>query len=99
MSDEPMMRANEREIFEAIISQLQDPEVVRLRRIYFLLGAGLFVLGSLAVAAVGGFGWHVMYAFCATFIPGLVLGWMFHVRHLSGLPVRAARWRGRFPDR
>ena len=99
MSDEPLIRANEREIFEAIISQLQDPEVARLRRIYVLLGIGLFVLGSLAVAIVGGLGWHVMGAFCSTFIPGLVLGWMLHIRHLSGLPVRAARWRGRFPDR
>lgn len=93
MSDEPVMRANEQEIFEAIVSQLQDPEVVRLRRIYVLLSVGLFVLGSVAVSAVGGLGRGGMCAFCATFVPGLVLGWLLYVRHLRGLPVRVPRWR------
>ena len=88
MSDEPLMRANDWEIFEAIISQLQDPEVVRLRRIYVLLSVGLFVLGSVAVAVVCGPGWGAMCGFCATFVPGLVLGWVFYVRHLYGLPAR-----------
>lgn len=92
MSDEPSIRANEREIFEAIVSQLRDPEVVRLRRIYFLLSMGLFALGSVAVAGVWGLGWPGMIAFCATFIPGFVLGWILYVRHLGGLPVRALRW-------
>lgn len=85
MSDDELLRANEREIFEAIVSQLQDPEVVRFRRVFVLLSVVLFVLGSFAVAVVGQLGWHGMCAFCLTFLPGLVLGWKFLGRRLIGL--------------
>ena len=85
MNDDELLRANEREIFEAIVSQLQDPEVVRLRRVFVLLSIGLFVLGSLAVTVVGQLGWRGVCAFCLTFLPGLVLGWKIHGRRLLGL--------------
>lgn len=93
MSDEPLIRANEREIFEAIISQMQDPEVVQLRRVYALLGVALFVLGSFAVAVVGKLGWPGIGAFCLTFVPGVVLGWTFSVRRFRGVRVPRFRWR------
>lgn len=87
MSDDRLIRANEREIFEAIVSQIADPEVVRLRRVYALLSVGLFVLGSLAVTLVGKLGWYGMGAFCLTFLPGLVLGWTFSVRRFRRVGV------------
>lgn len=93
MSDDRVIRANEREIFEAIISQIADPEVVRLRRVYVLLGLALFVLGSLAVTLVGKLGWHGMCAFCLTFVPGLVIGWTYSVRRFRPARVRRLRWR------
>lgn len=93
MSDDRLIRANEREIFEAIISQLKDPEIVRLRRVYVLLSVFLFVLGSLAVTVVGKLGGHGMWAFCLTFVPGLVVGWSISVRRFRGPSVRGARWR------
>lgn len=93
MSDDRLIRANEREIFEAIISQLQDPEIVRLRRVYVLLSVCLFVLGSFAVTLVGKLGWYGMGAFCLTFLPGLVLGWAHSVRRFRGTRVRSLRWR------
>lgn len=93
MSDDRLIRANEREIFEAIVSQIKDPEVVRLRRVYVLLSVCLFVLGSLAVTVVGNLGAHGMWAFCLTFVPGLVVGWAISVRRFRRLPRRAARWR------
>ena len=93
MSDDRLLPANEREIFEAIISQLQDPEVVRLRRVYVLLGVCLFVLGSLAVAVVGKLGWHGMCGFCLTFIPGLAIGWNVYVRHFRRSLMRSVTWQ------
>ena len=93
MSDDRLIRANEREIFEAIISQLEDPEVVRLRRFYALLSVGLFVIGSVAVTVVGSLGWLGMGAFCSTFVPGAVIGWTITVRRFRRGPVRRARWR------
>lgn len=92
MSDDRLIPAKEREIFEAIISQLQDPEVVRLRRVYVLLGVCLFVLGSLAVAVVGKLGWHGMGAFCLTFIPGLAIGWNVYVRRFRRSLARSVTW-------
>lgn len=83
MSDDDLLRANEREIFEAIVSQLEDPEGVRLRRVFVLLSIGLFVLGSVAVTVVGQLGWRGLCAFCFTFVPGLVLGWKIHGRRLD----------------
>ena len=90
MSDDRLIRANEREIFEAIVSQLVDPELVRVRRVFLLLGTALFVLGSVTVAVVGGLGWPGWGAFCSTFVPGMLLSRSMYVRRF-GRP--AGRWR------
>jgi hypothetical protein len=83
VSDDALIRANEQEIFEAIVSQTVDPELTHLRRLFLVLGAGLFVLGALAVTAGAGFGWAGFCAFCATFVPGLLLARRAHLRRLA----------------
>lgn len=83
MSDDRLIRANEKEVFEAVVSQLVDPELLRLRRIFLVLGAALFVVGCLAVAVVGGLGWPGLGAFCSTFVPGLLLARSVYLRRVS----------------
>ena len=94
MSDDRLIRANEKEIFEAIVSQLVDPELLRLRRIFLALGAALFVLGCLAVAVVGGLGMPGICAFCSTFVPGLVLVRSVYVRRFPRPARRFSLRRG-----
>jgi hypothetical protein len=94
MSDDRLIRANEREIFEAIVSQLVDPELVRVRRIFLVLGAALFVLGCLAVAVVAGLGVAGVGAFCSTFVPGLVLVRRVYVRRFPRPARRFSLRRG-----
>ena len=67
MNDDRLSWASDREIFEAIVSQLEDPEVARLRRVFRALGALFFVLGGLAVTVVGGLGWPGFAGFSTTF--------------------------------
>jgi hypothetical protein len=90
MSDDRLIRANEREIFEAIVSQVVDPELVRLRRMFLVMGVSLFVLGTLAVAVVGGLGVAGVGAFCSTFVPGLIVARSVYVRRFS---LSGSRWR------
>ena len=67
MNDDRVSWASDREIFEAVVSQLEDPEVARLRRAFWALGALFFVLGALAVTVVGGLGWPGFAGFSTTF--------------------------------
>jgi hypothetical protein len=67
MNDDRLSWASDREIFEAIVSQLEDPEVARLRRAFWALGAVFFLLGVLAVTVVGGLGWAGFAGFSTTF--------------------------------
>ena len=67
MNDDRLSWAGDREIFEAIVSQLEDPEVARLGRAFWALGALFFVLGVLAVTVVGGLGWPGLAGFSTTF--------------------------------
>lgn len=83
MSDDALINANEREIFEAIVSELADPELAHLQRVFVLLSASLFVLGAVAVTAVGGLGWAGFCSFCLTFFPGLLLVRRVYVRRLA----------------
>jgi small-conductance mechanosensitive channel len=73
MSDDALISANEREIFEAIVSDLVDPELARLHRIFLALSAVLFVLGALGVTIVGRLGWAGLGSFSVTFLSGLLL--------------------------
>ena len=68
MSDDRLSWEGDRETFEAIVSQLEDPEVARLRRTFWILGAVFFVVGVLAVTVVGGLGWPGFAGFSSTFV-------------------------------
>ena len=72
MTDDHVSAASSREVFEAIVSQLADPEVVRVRRKMLLLGAAV-VLGAIVVTITLGLGWQTLLAFSSTFLPGLVV--------------------------
>ncbi|MGH9263765.1 MAG: hypothetical protein ACRD1D_03650 [Acidimicrobiales bacterium] len=73
MTDDRLSRESTREIFEAIVSAIVDPELVRLRRIFLALGCIFFAVGAGAVAVVGGLGWAGLVAFSSTFLPGVVV--------------------------
>jgi hypothetical protein len=68
-----LSRAATSEVFEAIVSQLEDPEVVWLRRIFLILGAAVYLAGALAVTVLGGLGLPGLIGFSATFLPGVAL--------------------------
>jgi hypothetical protein len=85
VSDDALISASEREVFEAIVSQLVDPELARLQRVFVVLSVSLFILGALGVTVVGGLGWAGLCSFSATFFLGLfVARWVFR-RRLSWL--------------
>ncbi|HVL04401.1 MAG TPA: hypothetical protein VM388_00290 [Acidimicrobiales bacterium] len=86
MSDDALINANEKEIFEAIVSQLVDPELLRLHRVFFALSAVLFVLGALAVTVVGSLGWAGLCSFTVTFVSGLFVARRVYVRRFSPSP-------------
>ena len=70
MTDDQVSAASSREVFEAIVSQVADPEVVRVRRKMLLLGAAM-VLGAIVVTITLGLGWQILLAFSSTFLPGM----------------------------
>ena len=90
MSDDRLSRASDREIFEAIVSQLVDPDLRRLRRIFLVLGGCLFLVGVLAVGVVARLGWPGLLAFSSTFVPGVVLVRRVHLRRFPA-PSRRRR--------
>ncbi|MDQ4091332.1 MAG: hypothetical protein M3163_13675 [Actinomycetota bacterium] len=75
-----LSRASNSEVFEAIVSQLEDPEVVWLRRIFLVLGAAVYLAGALAVTVLGGLGLPGLVGFSATFLPGVTLACRAHTR-------------------
>ena len=72
MTDDQVRAASSREVFEAIVSHVADPEVVRVRRKMLLLGAAA-VLGAIFVTITLGLEWQTLLAFSSTFVPGMVL--------------------------
>ncbi len=72
MSDDRIASESTREMFEAIVSQLDDPEVVRMRMIVLVLGAAIFVT-AIAVTVSAGLGWQLLLAFCSTYVPGVLV--------------------------
>ena len=80
-----LSQAANREVFEAIVSQLEDPELVWLRRIFLLLGAAVYVAGALAVTVVGGLGLPGLIGFSATFLPGVALARRAHIRRFRAM--------------
>lgn len=84
MSDDQLSPERDREIFEAIVSQLQDPELVRLRRRFVGVSVAFFLAGVIGVTVVGGLGWIGLLAFSSTFLPGVVVGQRIHGRRFTG---------------
>jgi hypothetical protein len=82
MNDDRLRRESTREIFEAIVGELDDPELVRSRRLLLLLGVGVVVL-AVALTAIGAVSWLSLVAFCSTFLPGLRLARFFLNRQFA----------------
>jgi len=80
-----LSQASNREIFEAIVSQVEDPELTWLRRIFLLLGAAVYVAGALAVTVAGGLGLPGLIGFSATFLPGVALARRAHTRRFRAM--------------
>lgn len=91
MSDDALIRANEREVFEAIVSQIVDPELTRLRRLFLVLGTILFVAGTLAVTVAARLGWPGVCSFWTTFVPGLLVSRRIYLRRLASA-LRSECW-------
>ncbi len=83
MYEERLSRESDLEIFEAITSELRDPEVAQLGRIFLLLGVSIYLAAILALTTVGDFGWPGILGFSATFVPGLVMAWRRHRRRFA----------------
>lgn len=83
MSDDQLSPERDREIFEAIVSQLHDPELVRLRRKFAGVSVAFFLAGVVAVTVVAGLGWIGLLAFSSTFLPGVVVGQRLHRRRFN----------------
>ncbi len=84
MSDDRLRAGNDLEIFEAIVSNLRDPEVAQFGRMFLLLGITVYVAALAALTTAGGFGWHGAVGFSATYVPGLFFAWR-HQRRRIGL--------------
>jgi hypothetical protein len=88
MYEDRLSRERDLEIFEAITSDLRDPEVAQLRRVFLLLGVTVYLAAILTLTTAGGFGWPGVFGFSATFVPGLVLAWR-RQRHRFAVRVAA----------
>lgn len=75
MTDDRLSRESDREIFEAIVADLRDPEFVQLRTMFLLLGVAVYLAGVVALTFAGGFGWPGFLGFSATFVPGMAVAW------------------------
>ncbi len=73
MHDDRLSRLSDREIFEAIVSQLEDPDLVRFRRIFLVLTAVLYAVGTIGIGVAAGLGWSGVLAFSSTFVPGIAV--------------------------
>jgi hypothetical protein len=85
MSDDRLQAGNDLEVFEAIVSNLRDPEVAQFGRMFLLLGITVYIAAIVALTTAGGFGWHGAFGFSATFVPGMYFAWR-HQRRRLGLP-------------
>jgi hypothetical protein len=83
MSDDRVQAGSDLEIFEAIVSNLRDPEVTQFGRMFLLLGVTVYIAAIVALTTAGGFGWHGAFGFSATFVPGLFFAWRHQRRRLG----------------
>lgn len=91
MNDDRMRHERDRETFEAIVAELDDPELVLLRRMFVLLGVTVYAAGLLTLTTVAGLGWPGAIGFTSTFVPGLVVAWRRRRRRFPGHPGDAPR--------
>lgn len=91
MNDDAMRAASSEELFEAIVSRIEDPEVVLARRKALLMGAVVLV-GAVVVTVVAGLGWEVLLAYCSTFVPGLLLALRLSGRRSARRGETSHRW-------
>lgn len=75
MTDDRLSRQSDRELFEAIVADLRDPELVQLRTMFLLLGVAVYLAAVVALTFAGGFGWPGVLGFSATFVPGMAMAW------------------------
>jgi hypothetical protein len=73
MHDDRLSRLSDQELFEAIVAELDDPEVIRLRRIFLLMAAAAYVVAVAGITLLAGMGWAGVLAFSSTFVPSIVL--------------------------
>lgn len=84
MNDEGIGAAGTREVFEAIVSQLEDPELAQVRRRIAVLAIA-FLVAAAAVTIIFGMGWQTMLAFSSTFVPSVIILWRKFGRRFSQL--------------
>jgi hypothetical protein len=89
MNEDRLRRESTLELFEAIVSQLDDPDLVRSRRLLIALGVVVAVVVT-AITIWGPLGWQSLLAFSLTFLPGMVIGRRILGRRFVG--VRQRRW-------
>ena len=77
-----MSAAGTREVFEAIVSQLEDPELAQARRRIAVLAVGFFLVAAL-ITIGGGMGWQTLLAFSSTFVPSVILLWRIFGRRFA----------------
>lgn len=83
-----MSAASSRDVFEAIVSELDDPEAVLIRRKVVSLGAAVYVC-AMVVTVLAGFGWPTLVAFSSTFVPSMVVARTIagrRIPHLGNAP-------------
>jgi hypothetical protein len=73
MGDDRLSRQGEMDLFAAIVSQLDDPELIRFKRLFAVLGVLLFTVSAVVITAVVGLGAAGVLAFSSTFVPGLII--------------------------
>lgn len=74
---------SDREVFEAIVARLHDPEMLHVRRVFLFLGITVYLAATLALTTAGGFGWPGVVGFTATFVPGVAVAWRRHRRSFA----------------
>lgn len=83
MTDDRLSRQANRDAFDAIVSQVEDPEHRYFRRLFLILGATLFATATAAILA-GGWGWPAVVAFSCSYLPGMVAGERFFQSRHTG---------------
>jgi len=76
-------RAGNRDLFEEIVAQLDDPERVVLRRMFVGIGVVAFAVAVVVLWLLLDLGAGVILAFSATFVPGVVLAWRLQSRRFG----------------